>query len=373
MLADCTSIHRAWDAVLLLGDVQAGAGTSMLERTTRGPSVRTVSYTADGQTQAADLYRSADVSRGPLVLVHGMARRGWRDARLVDFAQTLARSGFVVLVPRLPGLADMSVGSAERVQIATALRFVTRCGCKTGLAAMSLASGPALQAAMKTGIAPHVSYIVLVGPYYDIVELIRYATTGVTAADAEARPIRQAVRVGRWMLLRSQLRHLERPEDRLALDRIAERKLADAQAPVHDLLSRLSPHGRALYDLIVNEDPGRVEPLIAQLPQILRAELDALDLANKDLSALQARLLLIHGERDPVIPLGQSRQLAEAVGAGQATLVAPQGLEHVDLVTTPRAIWPLLRAAYSLLALGEATAASPASCSIVSRTPGPAC
>ncbi|HVL75678.1 MAG TPA: hypothetical protein VM406_06655 [Noviherbaspirillum sp.] len=230
-LSGCAGVQRGWDAALLLADLQAAGGDSMLKRRTPAPHVTPLQYTIAGHAQVADRYAGPDASRGTLVLIHGFTEAGRRDVRMVQFAESLARSGFVVLAPELPGMTDMSVGSAEREEIATALRHATGHG-RAGLVALSLAAGPAIHAAMKPDLADRVAYILLIGGYHDIVDVIRYATTGVDAATGETADLREPVQQGKWMLLRAQLRNLEDPQDHAALEAIANARTQDPAAPV---------------------------------------------------------------------------------------------------------------------------------------------
>lgn len=358
-LLACAPMQRAWDAALLLTDLHAGTEDSALKRRTDPPSVQIVQYAVDGQTQIADRYQGPVSPRGSLVLIHGFTEEGRRDPRLVAFAHSLARSGFRVLAPELPGLTDMRFGSTVREEIATALRFATHGGDVIGLAAMSLAAGPALLAATEPDIADRIGYLVLVGGYYDIADVISYATTGVEGSDGRRAEVARPMRQGKWMLLLAQLHHFDRSADRTGLRAIAERKLQNEEAPVQDWLEKLSDGARATLALIVNTDPQQVAPLIARLPDGVRAELAAINPAQHDISGLKARLLLIHGAQDPVIPVSQSKRLAQAVPEGQATLVVPPQFDHVNLEAGLVDAWYLWCAAWKLLALADQQRGAP--------------
>ena len=62
------------------------------------------------------------------------------------------------------------------------------------------------------------------------------------------------------------------------------------------------------------------------------ADLDALSLHNKDLSRLKARLLLVHGRNDNLIPYPETLALAQAAPQGKARVwLIGRLLGHVDL------------------------------------------
>lgn len=353
MIAACAGPGRGYDAALLLGDVRAGAEDSRLKRSTETPRRDSVRYSVDERRGVADRYRSGDAHRGPLVLIHGFTDQGRRDPQLVAFAHSLARSGFDVLVPEVPGLRTMAVGTAEIDRIADAVREAGTEQRPTGIAAVSFAAGPAVLAAMEPDTVHRVDFIVSVGGYYDLVDAIRYATTGRDAGSDRDDPVAEPRREGKWILLMAQLHHLDDPNDRELLEQIARRRLDDEYAPVDDLRDQLGPDGEAMYALVTNRDPDRLEALLADLPDGARRELATLDLARRDLSALRARLILIHGSEDRVIPVSHSERLRDTLPQGQARLYRAGGLDHVEVSPGFFDSWQLWRAATAMLRLAD--------------------
>ena len=86
----------------------------------------------------------------------------------------------------------------------------------------------------------------------------------------------------------------------------------------------------------------------------MRSDLAALDLSRADLSQLDARLLLVHGRDDPIIPSTESEALA-AAAPDETTLYVVDSLAHVELdpagLVDGLRLW---RAVYRLLALRDA-------------------
>ena len=147
-------------------------------------------------------------------------------------------------------------------------------------------------------------------------------------------------------------RHALRSErDRWLIKWIARRRLADPAAAIDDLAAELGPEGRRVLDLVQNRDPGLVPARLAALPPHIREEIEALDLAQRDLRSLKARLLLVHGADDRVIPPRQSRALAAAARA--ADLYVIEGFGHVGAAGNKPDRLQLLEAAYRLLELRD--------------------
>ncbi len=360
LISGCGSLQRGYDAALVLGDLAAGNEDSRLKRRTETPERVDHPFAVDGRSYAADLYLPETAHRGTLVLVHGFTEEGRRDPRLVDFAQTLSRAGFRVLVPELDGLRDLSISTREAEAIADAVRHATGPDGPaeegaTALAAISFAVGPALVAAMEDDTRDRVSFVISVGGYYSLPDMLRYVTTGYDrdGAGAGAPPPQRAAR---WAALLSQAHWLDEAQDREALKTIARRRMEDGTARVVDQLRQLTPQGRAVYSLIMNRDPEQVDDLLQRMPPRLLEELGALDLAELDLERLEARLVMIHGPDDRVIPVSHSRRLKEALPEGQARLFEAGGLGHVDVTPGLRDGFGLWRATRYVLRQGEAQA-----------------
>jgi fermentation-respiration switch protein FrsA (DUF1100 family) len=76
----------------------------------------------------------------------------------------------------------------------------------------------------------------------------------------------------------------------------------------------------------------------------MRADIGRLDLARHDLTPLKARLLLVHGRHDTLIPWPESLALAAAVRPGQARVfLIRRVLGHVDLGVASLLSWRFWR------------------------------
>ncbi|MDT8322367.1 MAG: hypothetical protein RQ826_17770, partial [Xanthomonadales bacterium] len=173
-------------------------------------------------------------------------------------------------------------------------------------------------------------------------------TTGY-AGEGEGAPYREPNPYGKWVYALSNADLLERDADREVLTALARRKLEDPDAGVDDLLHQLGPSGRAVHEFIANTNPQHVRALIEALPDAVRGDIKALDLAARDLSALEADVILIHGRGDDIIPYTESVALAGALPPGQAELYLLEGLQHVDREFSGADGWRLWQALYALL------------------------
>ncbi len=317
--------RRAAEAGLLLSDVAAGGGPSLLKRLTPRPARQAV----QAGPVAADLYLPAEKARAGLVLVPGADRAGKDHPRLVALAESLARLRFLVLVPDIASLRDLDVSADDRHPIAAAARWLAdeRHPPRVGVAAISYAVLPAVLAALDQ---PSISFILGIGGAYDLTATTTFVTTGFHRQSPGAPwQYRQPNAYGKWVFVRSNARRMDNPADRAGLAAIAGRRMADADASIDDLLPGLTAQGRAVMTLLNNTDPDRVPDLLAALPSPVGKAIAALDLAPRDLSGLQARLVLIHGRTDGVVPWTESAALARIAPAAQVFI--PDNLAHAEL------------------------------------------
>ena len=363
--AACSPL-RGLEASQLGLDAAGGSRGAVQSATARRPVVLA--------GQPGDLYLVGEAPLAALVMVPGVTPEGRDDPRLIAFAGSLARHRFLVFVPDLPGLREQRVSRGDPAAITKAADALATCfadgsAARLGVVAISYAVGPALLAALDGAGGRRIGLVVGIGGYHDVVSAITYLTTGYYRPVAGAGWYPGAPEpTARWVFLLASAPHVPSPEDRELLAGIARARLADPRTDTRAMEARLGAGGRATLALAANLDPERVPGLIAALPEPLRDDIEALDLANRSLQALPAHLLLIHGRDDPLIPATESQALASAVPLGQADLFVVGNLSHVEIhpggvVDTVR-LW---QAAYRLLGLrATLTVPDPDRCAIAS-------
>ena len=338
-LTACCVPGRPFESLKVVQDVAAsGANSTALKQSTAEPQRKSVTYESNGRMRGGDLYLPGD--RAPeagIVLVPGVARKGYRDPRLVALANTLARARFSVLVPDLPNVRRLEVGPEDAHEIAMAFQYLAaQPGLspegRAGLAAASYAVGPAVLAALEPGVRDKVRFVMGVGGYYDIEEVLTFAITGfyrdTTQRDAQWQKMEPS-EYAKWVFLLSNLERVPNRRDRGLLRQIAEIKLENPRAEVGNLVRRLGPQGKTFYKLLTEKDPERIPALMKELPVPVRKDVEALNLASKDLSQLKAVLILIHGRNDISIPYTESKALAAAAPKSRLFLI--NNLAHVDI------------------------------------------
>lgn len=316
---------------LLLRLVPAGLGTLFLiEFLSDGQAPALSALTGQPRREAlalgpgpADLYRPAAPGRRPgLVLLHGLVPEGKDEPRLAWAATLLARGGFAVLVPDLPGLRAARLRPSDTEVVVRAVEALADLpdvrADRVALVGISVGAGPALLAAAAPRVADRIGLVATLGGYADARELVRYFTTGHYAF-GDVRGRREVDPELARAFLRLNLDLIQDDGDRQALE-----ALLDGRPLPH----RLGPEGQAFAALLANRDPARVDPLLDALPASVRQLLDELSPLTR-LDRIRARLLIVHGRDDPAIPFTEGLRLA-AARRPRARLVLLSVIGHVD-------------------------------------------
>ena len=342
------------EATWVLEDLATPEGETRLKKATPQPVRQQINFSVQERSYQGDLYQPVQSPLAALVLVPGLAENGKDDFRLVALATTLARARFLILVPDLPNLRALKVRPEDSQGIADAFVYLQAqpelpSQSPAGIGAFSYAVGPAVLAALDPTIREQVNFVLGVGGYYDLTQVITFFTTGYFQKEEQWHYL-EPNRYGKWVFVLGNAERLTDPVDRTMFSAIAKRKLANPHADINDLITHLTTDARSLLELIENKDPERTPALITQLPDSILSELNMLDLATKDLSQLHAQLILLHGTDDSIIPYTESLKLAAAVPSTQSDLFLIDGFAHVYVQSNDLDRFTLWRAIRALLA-----------------------
>jgi fermentation-respiration switch protein FrsA (DUF1100 family) len=318
---------RYHDAYLLLDDVADAGAVSRLERSTAEPSRTPISYTIEGRASSGDLYLPGEgVPEAGVVLVPGAVPEGKDHESLVGLARTLARVRFAVLTPDLSGYRELKIRPDQIREVADAFRYLVEHqelapAGRAGIGAFSFAVGPAVLATLEQDIRDRVRFVFGVGAYHDLRHAIRFFTTGYFEEEGELRSA-EFSEYGRLVFAKSVQDQLRDPTDRATLEVMVEEKMKNPAADLSALAGELGPEGQSVYHLLTNADPERTPALISGLPEETVAMIDA----------LRARLILVHGKNDELIPYTESIALAGAAAPSRSrVIIVNNALGHVDL------------------------------------------
>ncbi|HEV8248650.1 MAG TPA: hypothetical protein VGQ15_01635 [Gaiellaceae bacterium] len=247
-----------------------------------------------------------------IVFVNGATRAGRFHPDVRRLAQGLARAGFLVAVPELPGLrlgeiTPATTAALTRVGLAVVDRRDVRRG-QVSFYGVSVGATLALLAAETRALHGRVRAVGGEAPWVDLEKVVRLATTGYYGGMRYSTDpyVRLAV-------ARSLAASLPQPSDHAKLlSRLEAVADADPQ-PLATLraVPRLDAGGRALVALLLNRDPGRFPTLYGGLPARVRGGIARLSpVLGAD--RLDMPVELASAPHDRYFPPGESRSLARA-------------------------------------------------------------
>jgi pimeloyl-ACP methyl ester carboxylesterase len=238
-----------------------------------------------------DRYRPAGFAAGaPLVLVHGLALDGKNDPRLRQAARWLARAGFDVLVPTIPGLTRGRLRPDDALPVVAALAARPE---RARLVSVSVGAAPAFLAAVDPAVRDRVGLVAALGGYASALELVRFHLTGEYA----------------WRDLRG----------RVPRDPAFSRAIIDANADLAE---------PAVRQALATGDAARIEAALAALPPSTRELITRLS-PEQVVREIRAPIVLVHGRDDPTVPYTESLRLAAARPEG-TRVVLVGGIGHVE-------------------------------------------
>ena len=338
-------VHRSWvsaqaRALVVLAAVSDPPVVGWLTRVITADPARVEIEIAGVPTTVV----RAGLGRKPaLVFVNGVTARGRHHPDVQALGSSLARVGFLVLVPDPHGLARGELTErtlADTVAVAHAATERPDANGSVALVGVSAGTSLALLAAQDDALAPHVSVVAGIAPYASLREAIRIATTGTYGEPGttwKAKPFLGLV------VARSLVAGLPEGRDRQRLRNALLALPEDAPDPLS--LFRPPPAGlgtdaRTLAALLGNRDPEAFDELYGSLPPRYRSGLDALSPIHRA-EAIRARVELASAPRDDYFPLAESRALVARAPSGRLTV--SRSLDHAIPELSLRAVGDLAR------------------------------
>lgn len=276
-----------------------------------------------------------------LVFGNGAVPPGRREPAVKRMATGLARAGYLVYVPDVPGLRTGEISPKTASATVSVVRVVAdhpdaRDG-RVGLVGVSVGASLVLLAAQDEALRERVSVVAAVAPYADLEDVLRLATTG-THRDGDRLLRYETPNYLRLIAARSLVSLLPPGEDReslrLLLPRLEHFYTLEDQSrdpltalPAFLVVSGddLDPETRAVVELLTNTDPRRFDALYAALPARTRGQVENLSPAN-DAERLAAPVEIATAPRDTYFPVADQEDLARRSPEVRVTVTS--ALDH---------------------------------------------
>ena len=339
-----------------------------LDWVTPRPVVARLRYRTPRGDASGALFRPPGAGPHPgIVVCLGVVPFGVEHPQVPRLGEALARAGFAALLHWSPAMRDCRLDPEDVEDVVAAYQALLARPdvdpARSGLLGTCVGGAFALMAAARPAIRDRVAFVVAVAPYASMWTLARDVASASRRRDGRREawavdPLTRTVYVHSLTAL---------------LDPGEARRLRDACADRHGPpdLTGVSEAGRAVAPLLTALDVEEAERALRHLPADLGARLTALS-PTAHLHDLRAPLVvLLHDRDDPVIPVGESRRLRDALaarGGGRVRYTEVTGFRHLDPATgnpsppappiLARELVRVARALYPLFQLLQRAAAS---------------
>ncbi len=315
-------------------------------RTPRGSAART----EDGAlgTWPAVTVRPRTAPPWPAVMfVNGATPDGRSHAGVRRFAASLARAGYIVFIPELPGVAagelsPPTLAAAVECALIAADSAEARDG-RIGLFGVSVGGTLALLTAATPELSRRISVVACIAPFSDLEKIVMLATTGRYPGPSgwDTYPVPPELQVG---VARSLVGILDPGPDARALGQVVESLDPASTDPLSRLRGApcrsLGPTAAAAQALLVNRDPERFDELFAALPGGLKDVVESLS-PLRTAAFLSAPVEIATAPHDKYFPVGESLALRKEVPGTRITVTS--ALAHATPRLTPGSLRELAK------------------------------
>ncbi len=311
---------------------------------------------------SAQLYRPATTIRRTVLLIPGIHSMGIEEPRLTALANDLAATGIQVMAMALPDLQRYRITPHATDVIEDAVQWMTRQpdlapDGRIGIVGVSFAGGLSISAAGRPSIRDKVAFIVSFGGHGDLRRVLRYIATG-EAPRLPGITLHPPHDYAASVVLYGLADHGIVPEDQVqplrdgietfllaSQQTLVDMTLANATfARAREMQKPLPEPAQTLMSYVNDRAVTKLGPRLVPYLDQLGADNPAL---SPELAAPPAaKIYLLHGDGDTVIPTAESRLLGDALekkGAKVRVLLSTL-ITHAEVnrAATAKETWQLV-------------------------------
>jgi dienelactone hydrolase len=310
----------------------------------------------------AQMYTPATTIRRTILLIPGIHSMGIEEPRLTTLAQDLAATGIQVMAMALPDLQRYRITPHATDVIEDAVTWMASRpdlapDGRIGIVGVSFAGGLSISAAGRPAIRDKVAFIVSFGGHGDLRRVLRYIATGEAARlpgitlhpphDYAASVVLYGL-ADRGIVPADQVEPLRNGIETFLLasqQTLVDMNLANATfARAREMQQPLPEPARTLMGYVNDRAVTKLGPRLVPYLDQLGAENPALSPELAPPPA--AKIYLLHGDGDTVIPTAESRLLGDALakkGAHVRVLLSSL-ITHAEVnrTATAKETWQLV-------------------------------
>ena len=288
-----------------------------------------------GETQqlCGRIYAPQGVTHAPgIVLLHGVHPLGIEEPRLVSFARALSASGITVFTPPVQELADFRISPASIPTIGLAAQALHQQIGRgpVGIIGFSFAGGLALLAAADPRYAGDIGFVASIGAHDDLTRVARFFFADQIQTVDGKTVLMPAHEYGGGVLAYTKAEKFFPGEPENARAAIRDWLTGAPDQELKAAESKLSSRARARFEMLRSRQFGESVTDFLRIIEESHDEMSAVSPRGR-LANLHARVYLLHGTEDNVIPVSEADWLASDIPSKllKAKVLSP-AIVHVE-------------------------------------------
>lgn len=286
-----------------------------LNAISKEPLVDTVTIPSGDRSLTLDIWRPDDIKKHPAAIVAYGVDISSLNPETIKLSNALARLGYVVVLPNVPGLLETRYTLDEVKDFITIFNFTREQlayvdSKKVGFLSFCIGSSVAVLASEDARIADNVHYISVIAIVFDIFTLSRDVSTE-QANDAQPVYSWNPHPKTRQVLYTEFADFLPKDEQEKLLQ-----ALNSSTPPSKEELELFSTEAQNMYRYLTNKDPQQSKELWDMLSQGARDKLAQLS-PKTNIDQLRAKTFVMMYGRDRYLPHTESLQLVNSLPKDQ--------------------------------------------------------
>jgi pimeloyl-ACP methyl ester carboxylesterase len=271
-------------------------------------------FPAEHEQLCGRIYVPRDVAHPPgIVLLHGVHWLGIDEPRLVSFGRALSASGVTVFTPPIKELADFRVSPASIPTIGLAAQALHREVGRgsVGVIGFSFAGGLELLAAADPRFANDIGFVAAIGAHDDLLRVARFFFTDQIQTVDGKTVLMPAHEYGGGVLAYTKAEKFFPGEEENVRGALRDWLIGQTDK-LKISEAKLSPPARARFEMLRAHQFGDSLTDFLRIIEESRDEMAAVSPRGR-LAGLRARVYLLHGTEDNVIPPSEEDWLASEI------------------------------------------------------------
>jgi pimeloyl-ACP methyl ester carboxylesterase len=268
-------------------------------------------------------------SPGPksaLLFVPGLTPQGILNTRFIQVAMALAKSGFVVVTPRLSGFDDFRLEPAAVDEIALWYHEIREKPWfqlkQAGIAGVSVGGTLSLIAAARKPECRNVDFLVSIGGYQELARCERRWFSAARGTDTHGHyPVQF---YGKWILMLMALEGQTSPGERVVLEGVLNDLIRKSRTAISP--AEMSAEAANWYHFAVGHEPDD-RAFTTRISTFLESRYGLLS-PDRELASITCPVFLVHGSYDELISPEEAFELEQRLTSAPTTTLLTPIISH---------------------------------------------